>query len=84
MGSTKEVSMFEREVMISTLRKSSLDLARLVEELEDRVGFDGLDLRYCQETVKRIENGLRRIRKIEAQIMPSSDRYGASFANCVW
>ena len=76
--------MFEREVMISTLRKSCVDLAKLVEELEDRTHFDGIDLRYCQETLKRIEHGLRRIRKMEADMQPVSDRYGASFANSAW
>ena len=76
--------MFEREVMISTVRKSCVDLTRLVEEMEDRPQFDGIDLRYYQETLKRIEAAIRRIRKIEVHMSPVSDRYGASFANYAW
>jgi hypothetical protein len=76
--------MFGREVMISTLRKHSVDLAKLIAELEERPRFDGIDLRYCQETLKRIESGLRRIRKIEPEMQPASDGYGASFANYIW
>ena len=76
--------MFRTEVMISTLRKNSVELASLVEELEDRQGFDGIDLRFCQETLKKIESALRQIRKTEANIAPSTGKYGASFANAAW
>ena len=76
--------MLEFERMLTSLRKSRIDLSRLVEELEDRDEPDGLDMRYCQETLKKIEEGLRKIRKIESKPAPSSDHYGASFANCAW
>ncbi len=76
--------MFEREVMISTLRKNNVDLTKLIEELEERPRFDGIDLNYWKETLKKIEAGLRAIRKMEAHMEPVTDRYGASFANTVW
>ena len=61
--------MFEREVMISTLRKNSIDLARLIEELEEKPRFDGIDVKFCQETLKKIEAALRRIRKTEGAMV---------------
>jgi hypothetical protein len=68
--------MFEREVMISTLRKNSQDLARLVEELEEKPRFSGIDLRYCQEVLKKIEGGLRRVRKMD-EAVAIQDPYAA-------
>ncbi len=76
--------MFEREVIVSSLKKNSVDLEKLIEELEERPRFDGIDLNYWKETLKRIESGLRKIRRIEANMEPVTDRYGASFANSVW
>ena len=76
--------MFEREIMISSLRKNTGDLTKLIAEVEDRSRFDGIDLSYWKETLKKIEASLRRIRKMDAQMAPVSDKYGPSYSNSAW
>ena len=60
--------MFEREVMISMLRKHQNDLRQLVEELEGYYRWDVQKISYCQETLKKIESGLKKIRKMEEPV----------------
>lgn len=57
--------MFEKEVMISGLKKNSRTLAGLVEELESKSQFSDHDVTYCHETLKKIEVELRKIRKMD-------------------
>ncbi len=56
--------MFEKEVMISSLKKSNQMLSKLVQEMEDSSKANIYDVQYFQETIKRIESALRKLRKI--------------------
>jgi len=76
--------MFEREVIVSSLKKNNVDLEKLIEELEESPRFDGIDLNYWKETLKRIETGLRKIRRIDVHMEPITDKYGANFSDSVW
>ncbi len=59
--------MFEKEIMISGLKKNSRTLASLVEELEGKSRMGDFDLTYCHETLRRIEMDLRKIRKMDEE-----------------
>ena len=59
-----------------------LDLTAAAEVGGQR--FDGIDLNYWKETLKRIELGLRKVRKMEAYMEPLTGKYGANFANSAW
>ena len=58
--------MFEKEVMISSLKNHSRLLSGLVEELEEKARLSDVDVSYYHEALKRIEAGLRKIRKMDA------------------
>ena len=60
--------MFEREVMISGLRKNSRLLVGLVEELESKHKLNDHNIIFCHETLKKIEVELRRIRKMDEEM----------------
>ena len=68
--------MFEREIMVSSLKSNSVTLAKLVEELEANQRYDVYDMRYCQETLKRIETSLRKIRKMNEETVQAPQTYG--------
>ena len=76
--------MFEREVRISSLRKSSKDLSKLVEELEEKNKLDGGDLRYHEEVLKKIESALRKVRKMEEKTDHVESHYGVGFIKHAW
>ena len=59
--------MFEKEMMISGLKKHSQILVKLVEELEGKPRLDAQDIRYCHETLKKIETDIRKIRKMDEE-----------------
>lgn len=54
--------MFEREVMIASLRKQRDTLKELIVELEDKPRFGSHDYVYCQEVMKKVENTLKKLR----------------------
>ena len=60
--------MFEKEVMISGLRKNSRVLSALVEELEGKGHFSDHDIVYCHSTLKKIETELKKIRKMDEEM----------------
>jgi hypothetical protein len=60
--------MFEKEVMISGLKKNSRVLAELVEELESKNRFSDEDILYCHTALKKIETDLRKIRKMDEEM----------------
>ena len=76
--------MFEREVMISSLKKSSRDLSGLVEELEVKSRFDGIDRLYLHEVLKKIETAIRKVRKMEQQTDPMGGRRVTGFITHAW
>ena len=55
--------MFEKEVMMGSIKKQSDILKKLVEELEENPQFEKENRGYCHETLKRIESALRKIRR---------------------
>ena len=59
--------MFEKEVMISGLKKNSRVLSDLVGELEEKSRMSEFDLSYYHETLKRIETSLRKLRKMDQE-----------------
>ena len=59
--------MFEKEVMISSIKYSSRMLVSLVEELESKARFSDFDISYYHEALKRIETALRKIRKMDEE-----------------
>ena len=59
--------MFEKEVMISSLKNNSRVLAELVAELEEKARLSDFDISYCHEALKKIEIGLRKIRKMDEE-----------------
>ena len=59
--------MFEKEVMISSLKNNSRVLADLVEELEEKSRFSDFDISYYHEALKKIEAALRKIRKMDEE-----------------
>ena len=67
--------MFEREVTISSIKKQSETLRKLVEELEDKAKFDSRDSIYCLETLKSIETALRKIRRMNEDAMDFANNY---------
>lgn len=62
--------MFEREVMISSLKKQSEDLKKLLGEMEAKPRHGWQDMQYFRETLKRIESALRRMRRAEEEDRP--------------
>ena len=60
--------MFEKEVMISSLKRNSETLSDLVEELERKSQFSDHDVLYYHEALKRLESNLRRIRKADEEL----------------
>ncbi len=56
--------MFEKEVMISGLKKQDDTLKKLIEELEEKPQSYDQDRDYCHETLKRIESALKKIRRM--------------------
>ena len=59
--------MFEKEVMISSIKKQSETLRRLVQELEEKTLFGGVDRSYYHATLKEIEFSLRKIRRTDEE-----------------
>ena len=57
--------MFERELMISGLRRQKNLLAVLIEELEKRPRMDCQDRQTCEERTKEVASNLRKLRKIK-------------------
>jgi predicted nucleotidyltransferase len=55
--------MFEREIMIASLRRQRDLLKELVEELEEKSFLGPQDLSYCEEVMKKIESALRKLRR---------------------
>ncbi len=60
--------MFEREVTISGLKKNSVTLSKLVEEIEGKARLNGFDVSYFHEALKKIETDLRKIRKMDEEV----------------
>ncbi len=79
--------MFEKEVMISSLKKNNQMLSKLVQEMEDSSKTNLYDIQYFQETIKRIESALRKLRKINDQDASPSTfayKYTSAFNNRSW
>jgi ribosome assembly protein YihI (activator of Der GTPase) len=56
--------MFEKEVIISGVRKQRDMLKELVEALEPKSQLGEDDLQYCEEILKRVESTLKRLRRV--------------------
>jgi len=57
--------MFERELMISGLRRQHGLLHELIGELEARNRFDDHDLDLYEERTKYIQKNLKKLRKLK-------------------
>ena len=57
--------MFERELMISGLRRQRSLLAELIQELEQRPVMDSADHHRCDAKAKEVAGNLRKLRKIK-------------------
>lgn len=55
--------MFEKEILIVSLRRERDALKELVAELEQGDRYEAFDRRYCDEVLKHIETTLRRLRR---------------------
>ncbi len=55
--------MFEREMIIASLRKEQNTLRELIEELEDQPRFSSSELQYCGEVLKKVESALKKLRR---------------------
>ena len=59
--------MFEREVMIVTLKRQNEVLGNLIHEMEEKPKVDPQESRYFQEALKKIELSLKRLRRLEPE-----------------
>ena len=57
--------MFERELMISGLRRQHSLLVTLIEELEKRPRMEPQDRQFCHQKTKEVGLNLRKLRKIK-------------------
>lgn len=57
--------MFERELMISGLRRQRHLLAALIAELEKRPAMNFQDQQLCGEKAREVAGNLRKLRKIK-------------------
>ncbi len=74
--------MFEREVMIGTLKHQSDNLKKLIGELEEKPKADWQETQYYHESLKKIESALKRVRRIDedeysGMILGSGLKYSA-------
>lgn len=56
--------MFEKEVIISSVRKQRDMLRDLVDALEPKARLGDEDLQYCDEVLKKVESTLKRLRRV--------------------
>ena len=63
--------MFEREVMIGTLKRQNDVLTNLIQEIEAKPKTDWQENQYYHESLKKIETALRRIRRMDDDIQSS-------------
>ncbi len=59
--------MFEREVMIGTLKRQKDVLDNLIQEMEAKPNTDWQETQYYHETLKKIESSLKRIRRVDEE-----------------
>ena len=57
--------MFERELMLSGLRRQRHLLAALISELEKKPVMDFQDQQFCGEKAQEVAGNLRKLRKIK-------------------
>ena len=55
--------MFEKEILVASLRRERDVLKELVAELEAQNRYETFDRGYCDEVLRRIETTLRRLRR---------------------
>ena len=76
--------MFEKEVIISGIKKQKEILSELVDELEKKSEFDRQEVDYCQEVLKKAETYLRKIRQVSLEMDKRAHRYSYSFVTRLW
>ena len=59
--------MFEREVMVGTLRRQNDTLTKLIHEIESKPRSDWQESQYYRESLKKIETALRRVRRMDEE-----------------
>ena len=59
--------MFEREVMIGTLKRQNETLKSLIREIEEKPKADWQDTQYYHESLKKIETALKRVRRLDEE-----------------
>ena len=57
--------MFEREMMITGLRKQRSLLAQWVQEIEQKEGFKSGDIFCSQDKARQVSSNLKKLRKIK-------------------
>ncbi len=71
--------MFEREIMIGMLKRTSTDFSKLVEELEEKQNFDVKEAGYVEETLKKTEKAIKRIRSMHEKLAEASQVQNGRF-----
>lgn len=79
----KEGVMFEKEMIVSGMRKSGELLKKLIEELESKSGLGVHDLQYCNEELKKLEASIKKIRRFDESLL-KQPAYSYAMVTRVW
>ncbi len=71
--------MFEKEIIVNSLKKSRGLLEKLIEDMERNPNFEAQEVQYCSQELKRIEVFIRKVRRIEEQLLSDT---GMRYLSC--
>ncbi len=76
--------MFEKEIIIASLKNQNSTLGKLIGELENKPELEGQDFEYCQESLRKLEAGLKKITKINKDAAKRSYIYPYNILARAW